>query len=288
MAYEEAYRRSLEDPEGFWGEAAKAIDWVRPPARVLDDSKAPLYRWFADGVMNTCYNALDRHVNSGRADQVALIYDSPVTRQQRRFTYRQLRDEVALFAGGLRRLGVGKGDTVVIYMPMIPEAVVAMLACARLGAVHSVVFGGFAPHELAIRIDDAKPKLVISASCGIEVTRVIEYKSLLDSAIEEASHKPERCVIVQREQSHAELRRDRDLDWGDVMADAEAAGCAPVAATDPLYILYTSGTTATPKGVVRDNGGHAVALRWSMEHIYDIQPGDVYWAASDVGWVVGH
>jgi propionyl-CoA synthetase len=287
-AYAEAYRQSLEDPEGFWGEAAKAIAWVRPPSRILDDSNEPLYRWFSDGVLNTCFNALDRHVDGGRGQQVALVYDSPVAGRQRRYTYRELRDEVARFAGGLRRLGVSTGDTVVIYMPMVPEAVVAMLACARLGAVHSVVFGGFAPHELALRIDDARPKVVISASCGLEAGRVIEYKPLLNAAIDETSHGPERCVILQREQARAALIPERDLDWDDVMADAEPAECVPVAATDPLYILYTSGTTAMPKGVVRDNGGHAVALRWSMEYIYGIEPGDVYWAASDVGWVVGH
>jgi len=286
--YAETYRRSLEDPEGFWAGAAKTIDWVRPPSKVLDDSNAPIYRWFTDGVLNTCFNAIDRHVDGGRGDQDALIYDSPVTGRRRRFTYRELRDEVARFAGGLRRLGVGKGDTVVIYMPMIPEAVVAMLACARLGAVHSVVFGGFAPHELAIRIDDAKPKVVISASCGIEVNRVIEYKPMLDTAIEQAKEKPERCVIVQRDQAPAQMLPPRDLDWVDVMAEAEWMDCVPVAATDPLYVLYTSGTTAMPKGVVRDNGGHAVALAWSMSNIYDVQSGDVFWAASDVGWVVGH
>jgi propionyl-CoA synthetase len=287
-SHAETHRQSLEDPEGFWGDAAKAIDWVHPPTRVLDDSDAPIYRWFSDGVLNTCFNALDRHVDGGRADQVALVYDSPVTGQQRRVTYRELLDDVARFAGGLLRLGVRAGDTVVIYMPMIPEAVVGMLACARLGAIHSVVFGGFAPHELALRIDDAKPKVVITASCGIEVTRVLEYKPMLDAAIEQSSHKPDHCVIFQREQARAELLPKRDLDWSDVMAGAEPAECIPVAATDPLYILYTSGTTAMPKGVVRDNGGHAVALRWSMEYIYDVQPGDVYWAASDVGWVVGH
>jgi propionyl-CoA synthetase len=287
-AYAEAYRQSLEDPEGFWSEAAKAIAWDRPPSRILDDSNAPLYRWFSDGVLNTCFNALDRHVDGGRAQQIALIYDSPVTDRQRRYTYRELRDEVARFAGGLRRLGVTTGDTVVIYMPMVPEAVVAMLACARLGAVHSVVFGGFAPHELALRIDDARPKVVISASCGLEAGRVIEYKPLLDAAIEETSHGPERCVILQRRQARAAMIPERDVDWDGVMADAEPAECVPVAATDPLYILYTSGTTAMPKGVVRDNGGHAVALRWSMEYIYGVEPGDVYWAASDVGWVVGH
>jgi propionyl-CoA synthetase len=287
-AYEHSYRQSLEDPSGFWGAAAKAIDWYREPDTVLDDSGAPFYRWFVGGELNTCYNALDRHVAGGRADQPALIYDSPVTGQVRRLTYRELLDEVARFAGVLRDLGVRKGDTVVIYLPMVPEALIAMLACARLGAVHSVVFGGFAAHELAIRIDDARPKVVVSASCGIEIGRVVAYKPLLDRAIELARYQPERCVILQRPQAEASLVAGRDLDWHTLMAGAEPADCVPVAATDPLYILYTSGTTAIPKGVVRDNGGHAVALRWSMNNIYDTQPGEVYWAASDVGWVVGH
>jgi propionyl-CoA synthetase len=287
-AFDDMYRRSLADPEGFWAEAADAIDWYEEPQRVLDASRAPFFRWFAGGRLNTCHNALDRHVDGGRAEQLALIYDSPVTGTQRSFTYRRLRDEVAAFAGVLRALGVSKGDTVVIYLPMVPEAVVAMLGCARIGAVHSVVFGGFAPHELAVRIDDARPKVVVSASCGIEVNRVIEYKPMLDRAIEMATHRPERCVILQREQATAPLQAGRDVDWDEAMAGAEPAGCVPVAATDPLYILYTSGTTAVPKGVVRDNGGHAVALRWSMPNIYDAHPGDVYWAASDVGWVVGH
>jgi propionyl-CoA synthetase len=288
-AYASAYRRSIEDPNGFWGEAAEAIDWIKPPTRVLDDSNPPFYRWFAGGVLNTCYNALDRHVIAGRGEQTALIYDSPVTGSKRSLTYAELLDQVARFAGGLRGLGVDKGDRVVIYMPMVPEAAIAMLACARIGAVHSVVFGGFAPHELAIRIDDAKPKVVVSASCGIEPTRTIAYKPMLDHAVELATHKPEHCVILQRPQVVAELG-ERDLDWQTLMrpgavAPAEAV---PVEATDPLYILYTSGTTGKPKGVVRDNGGHAVALHWSMKNIYDIDPGDVFWAASDVGWVVGH
>jgi propionyl-CoA synthetase len=286
--YDDVYRRSLKDPEGFWREAAGLIDWVRDPERILDDSKAPFYRWFVGGELNTCHNALDRHVDGGRADQLALVYDSPVTGQVRTFTYRELRDAVARFAGVLRGLGVGKGDRVIIYMPMVPEAAMAMLACARLGAIHSVVFGGFASHELAIRIDDARPKVVVSASCGIEVSRVIEYKPLLDRAIEMASHKPEHCVILQRDQAEAKLVESRDLDWNELMDAAQPADCVPVAATDPLYILYTSGTTAVPKGVVRDNGGHAVALRWSMPNIYDTHPGEVFWAASDVGWVVGH
>jgi len=286
--YTETFDRSLADPEGFWGEAAKAIDWYREPTVVLDTSNPLFYRWFADGVLNTCFNALDRHVRDGRGDQVALIYDSPVTDTCRTFSYRELLDEVARFGAVLHGLGVGAGDRVIIYMPMITEAVVAMLACARVGAVHSVVFGGFAPHELAVRIDDATPKVVVSASCGIEVSRIVEYAPILDRAIELAAHKPERCVIVQRPQAPAALVAGRDLDWEQAMARAEPVECVPVAATDPLYILYTSGTTARPKGVMRDNGGHAVALRWSMEHIYDTGPGEVFWAASDVGWVVGH
>ena len=286
--YAEAFQQSITDPDTFWGAAASGIDWYRRPTVVLDKSNPPFYRWFADGTLNTCFNALDRHVRDGRGDQAALIYDSPVTGTSRTLTYRQLLDEVARFAGVLRGLGTSKGDRVIIYMPMVPEAVVAMLACARLGAVHSVVFGGFAAPELAARIDDAAPKVVVSASCGIETTRVLAYKPILDQAIALSSSKPERCVILQRPQAAAELTEGRDLDWGQAMAAAEPADCVPVAATDPLYILYTSGTTAKPKGVVRDNGGHAVVLRWSMENIYDTGPGEVYWAASDIGWVVGH
>ncbi len=285
--YEEQFRRSLADPESFWLEAARGIDWVRPPTRALDSDNAPLYRWFPDGQLNTCANALDRHVDGGRADQPALIYDSPVTRTVRSYTYRELRDEVATFAGALRDLGVEKGDRVVIYLPMIPESLVSMLACARIGAVHSVVFGGFAPSELAMRIEDARPKVVVTASCGIEAGRVIEYKPYVDKAIELSSHKPDRCVIAQRPQATAPLT-DRDLTWEQATAAAEPAECVPMAATDPLYVLYTSGTTGKPKGVVRDHGGHAVALRWSMANVFDSGPGDVYWAASDVGWVVGH
>jgi propionyl-CoA synthetase len=286
--YLKAWEWSVTDPAGFWGEAAQAISWYREPSVVLDDSSAPFYRWYPDGELNTCFNALDRHVEDGRGDQPALIYDSPVTGVKATFTYRQLRDEVALFAGVLRALGVDKGDRVVIYLPMVPEAVVAMLACARLGAPHSVVFGGFAPHELAIRIEDAQPKVVVSASCGIEGSRVIEYKPMLDQAIDESTHKPDSCVILQRPQAEATLVAGRDVDWSVAMDRATPAPCVPVAATDPLYILYTSGTTGRPKGVVRDNGGHAVALRWSMANIYDTHPGEVFWAASDVGWVVGH
>ena len=286
--YAEAYRRSLDDPEGFWSEAAQQIDWYHAPATILDASNPPFYRWFSDGVMNTCFNVLDRHVARGRGDQAALIYDSPVTGVTRRYSYAELLDEVATFAGVLACLGVERGDRVVIYMPMIPQAVVAMLACARIGAVHSVVFGGFAAHELAVRIDHAQPTVVVSASCGIEVSRVIEYKPILDRALELASHEPAHCVILQRPQARAVMTAGRDVDWDHAMTIAGPAECVPVAATDPLYILYTSGTTARPKGVVRDNGGHAVALRWSMDAIYDTRAGEVFWAASDVGWVVGH
>jgi propionyl-CoA synthetase len=286
--YTEAFRQSIEDPDAFWGKAAEGIDWYRTPTVVLDRSSPPFYRWFSDGVLNTCFNALDRHVRDGRGDQAALIYDSPVTGTCRTFSYRQLLADVARFAGVLRGLGTAAADRVVIYMPMIPEAVIAMLACARLGAVHSVVFGGFAAPELAARIDDAGPKVIVSASCGIETARVLEYKPILDKAIDLTSRKPERCVILQRPQAAAALTEGRDVDWAEAMAAAQPADCVPVAATDPLYILYTSGTTAKPKGVVRDNGGHAVALRWSMDNIYDTRPGEVYWAASDIGWVVGH
>ncbi|MBM3694665.1 MAG: propionyl-CoA synthetase [Actinobacteria bacterium] len=286
--YRQAHARSLADPEGFWGEAAAAIDWEHPCSRVLDASHPPFYRWFPDGRLNTCHNAVDRHIAAGRGDQVALVYDSPVTGTVRRFTYRELGDEAARVAGGLRSLGVEQGDRVILYMPMIPEAVIGMLACARIGAIHSVVFGGFAAAELATRIDDARPRVILSASCGLEGARVVAYKPLLDRALEMAEHRPEHCVIRQRPQAEAALVSGRDLEWDEVMAAAEPAPCVPVAATDPLYILYTSGTTGVPKGVVRDNGGHAVALRWSMDHIYAVQPGEVYWAASDVGWVVGH
>ncbi len=286
--YRDAWERSITAPTEFWGEAAEGISWYTKPSVVLDESRAPFYKWFADGVMNTCFNAVDRHVDAGHGSRTALIYDSPVTGVKRQYSYAELLDEVSRFAGVLASLGVTTGDRVVIYMPMIPEAVIAMLACARLGAIHSVVFGGFAAHELAMRIDDASPKAVVSASCGIEVTRVIEYKPLLDAAIEEATHKPEACVIVQRPQATAAMTPGRDHDWAQMMASATPAACVPVAATDPLYILYTSGTTGRPKGVVRDNGGHAVALNWSMPNIYDTGAGEVFWAASDVGWVVGH
>ncbi len=286
--YAEIYRRSLEDPEGFWAEQAEAIDWERRWERVLDDSNPPFYRWFQGGVLNTCWNAVDRHVEAGRGDQPALIYDSAMTGEIRRISYRELRDRVALFAGVLRKYGVGRGDRVIIYMPMVPEAIVAMLACARIGAIHSVVFGGFASNELATRIDDARPRLLISASCGLEPGKVVAYKPLLDGAIAMARHKPERCIILQRPQLRAELDPSRDVDWEDAHEGANPAECVPVAATDPLYILYTSGTTGQPKGIVRDNGGHAVALYWTMKNIYGVDPGEVYWAASDIGWVVGH
>jgi propionyl-CoA synthetase len=291
-AYHTAYQQSLTDPDAFWGRAAQAVDWITPPARVLDDDRPPFYRWFSGATLNTCFNALDRHVATGRGDQPAVHYDSPVTGTKRTITYAALLGEVSRFAGALASLGVEKGDRVVIYMPMVPEAVVAMLACARIGAVHSVVFGGFAPAELAARIEDAKPVVVVSASCGIEPSRVIEYKPLLDAALDRSSHKPESVIVLQREQARAAVgMRDTDweeLDWDELVADAEPAECVEVAATDPLYILYTSGTTGRPKGIVRDNGGHAVALRWSMENVYDIGPGDTWFTASDVGWVVGH
>ncbi len=286
--YEDVYRRSLADPEAYWGELAASLDWERRWDSVLDRSNPPFYRWFRGGRLNTCWNALDRHVASGRGNQLALIHDSPVTDSKESFTYRALRDAVARLAGAIAAVGVGKGDRVLIYMPMVPEAVMAMLACARLGAVHSVVFGGFAAPELATRIDDAKPKLVLSASCGIEPGRTIAYKPLLDQAIELAQWKPASCFVLQRPMLAASLVAGRDHDWREVVARAEPAPCVMVEATDPLYILYTSGTTGLPKGVVRDNGGHAVALYWSMAHVYGMNPGDVFFAASDVGWVVGH
>ena len=288
MGHHEEHARSLQDPEGFWGEAAKGIDWDAPWTSVLDRSRAPFYRWFTGGRLNTCANALDRHVDAGFGDQPALIHDSAMTDSVRTFTYAELRDATATFAGGLARLGVTKGDRVVIYMPMVPEAAIAMLACARLGAVHSVVFGGFASHELATRIDDAQPKVIVSASCGLEPGRVVHYKPLLDQAIAESAHPPERCVILQRPQEVADLVDGRDVTWADAIDGVEPAEPVSVEATDPLYILYTSGTTGQPKGVVRDHGGHAVALHWSMKNVYGMEPGEVYWAASDVGWVVGH
>ncbi len=286
--YAETYHRALAEPEAFWSEMAEAIDWERRWDRVLDDSRPPFYRWFSGARLNTCWNVLDRHVMAGRGERVALIWDSPVTDTIARFTYRELRDRVARFAGVLSGLGVKTGDRVLIYMPMVPEAAVAMLACARIGAIHSVVFGGFAAHELATRIDDAKPRVIVSASCGIEVNRIIPYKPLLDAAIAEARSKPAACVVLQRPMCNAELVPRRDHDWHELEAAARPADCVPVLATDPLYILYTSGTTGIPKGVVRDNGGHAVALHWSLRHIYGVKPEEVFWTYSDVGWVVGH
>ena len=286
--YNRIYRHSIDDPETFWADAAEAIDWDRRWDRVIDDGARPAARWFGGGMLNTCHNALDRHVAAGIGDRQALIYDSPVTGTRQRFTYAELTDRVARFAGALAARGVGRGDRVVIYMPMVPEAAIAMLACARIGAVHSVVFGGFAANELAVRIDDSTPKAIVAGSCGIEPGRVVHYKPLLDKAIEIARHKPDFCVILQREAGPAELIPGRDVDWNEAVAAASPVDCVPVAATDPLYILYTSGTTGQPKGIVRDTGGHAVALTWSMPNIYDIQPGEVFWAASDVGWVVGH
>ena len=286
--YRDTYLRSIEDPESFWSEAAKDIHWTRNYDRVLDDSNPPFYRWFSGGELNTCYNALDVHVEQGRGDVTALIYDSPVTDTIEHISYRELTDRVAQFAGALSNCGVTKGDRVIIYMPMVPQAVVAMLACARIGAVHSVVFGGFAANELAIRIDDAKPKVIVSASCGIEPNRIVEYKPLLDEAMRLASFEVEQCIILQRDTHQCELTPGRDLDWETAVKAAEPHACVPVAATDPLYILYTSGTTGIPKGVVRDHGGHAVALKWTMRNIYGVEPGEVYWSASDIGWIVGH
>ena len=286
--YQAEFERSIRDRETYWGEIAKQVHWDKPWDKVLDDTDKPYYRWFTGAEVNTCYNALDIHVAEGRGDQNALIYDSAMVGEVRRYTYRQLTEETARFAGALANLGVARGDRVIIYMPMIPEAVIAMLACARLGAVHSVVFGGFAANELAVRIDDAKPHTIVSASCGLEPGRTIAYKPLLDEAVDLAQHKPHSCVIYQRSELAADMQPGRDHDWNEIVAAAKPAPCVPVKATDPLYILYTSGTTGQPKGVVRDNGGHIVALKWSMKHIYGVEPGEVFWAASDVGWVVGH
>ncbi len=288
MGYQTLYQRSLDNPQEFWAEAAADLAWSKPWDRVLDDSDAPFYEWFTGGEINTCYNALDRHCEEGRASQAALVYDSPVTDQVRSYSYQELRDEVAVFANVLQVNGVGKGDRVIVYMPMIPEAVIAMLACSRIGAIHSVVFGGFAARELATRVVDASPKLVISASCGIEGTKVIPYLPLLDKALELAGSQDLTRILVSRPQLPIENLHPSAILWQDAVANAHAVDCVPVGATDPLYILYTSGTTGEPKGVVRPNGGHAVALKWSMDNIYDVKPGDVYWAASDIGWVVGH
>ncbi len=288
MTYKQELEASTSNPEAFWGDKAQALDWFKPATQVLSEDEHGIHHWFADGEMNTCHMALDYHVENGRGEQTALIYDSPVTGVEASYTYRELRDEVAKIAGMLTAQGVEKGDRVIVYMPMIPEAAMAMLACARVGAIHSVVFGGFAAPELAVRIDDAKPKLIMSASCGIEIQRVIEYKPLLDEAMKLAEHKVETCVVYQREQAPASLIEGRDLDWQAAVSAAEPVGCTPVKGDDLLYILYTSGTTGKPKGVVRENGGHAVAMKYSMKAIYDLEPGDVFFSASDVGWVVGH
>lgn len=288
MNYSSTFERSLKDPEGFWAEEAACLDWYRQPDEILSKDENGFYQWFKGGMLNTAYLALDYHVENGRADQVAMYFDSPVTQTKKQYTYRQMRDEVAKVAGGLKKLGVKKGDTVVIYMPMIPEAVMTILACARLGAIHSVVFGGFAPHELALRIDDAKPKVVVTASSGIEINRIIPYKPMVDKAIELSDHQPDSVVLFNRKLGALVPEHDRDVDFHEMLKTAESVGCTPVEATDPLYILYTSGTTGKPKGVVRDNGGYAVALNFSMRAVYGIKPGDVYWAASDIGWVVGH
>ncbi|QFQ86433.1 AMP-binding protein [Paracoccus kondratievae] len=288
MGYREIYSAWQADPEGFWMQAAEAIDWKQKPSKALFDDKAPIYEWFSDGLVNTCWNAVDRHVLAGRGDQIAIWHESPITLTTKGITYRQLRDRVASLAGALRMRGVEKGDRVIIYMPMIPEAIEAMLACARLGAVHSVVFGGFAANELAVRIDDCQPKAIIAASCGLEPNRVVHYKPLLDAAIDMSSHKPEFCVIFQREQEVARLVEGRDFSWHGFQYGVKPADCVPVEGNHPAYILYTSGTTGQPKGVVRHTAGHLVALQWSMTNIYNIEAGDRFWAASDVGWVVGH
>lgn len=288
VMYAAAKAQAQEDPQRFWAEQAAQVSWYQHPQQILHENADGTHQWFADGTLNTCYLALDVHIEQGRGDQLALIYDSPVSASKATFTYLELRDAVARFAGALSQMGVTQGDRVVIYMPMVPEAAIAMLACARIGAIHSVVFGGFAPHELAIRIDDATPKVVLTASCGIEVAKVIPYKPLVDQALEEAAHQPDRVVVLQRPQVQAELRPERDLDWYQVQDGVEPADCVAVGALDPLYILYTSGTTGQPKGIVRENGGHAVAMRYALREIYNMQAGDVWWGISDIGWVVGH
>ncbi len=288
MKYADVYAAWQNAPEDFWLDQAKSIDWVKPPTQALDDSKAPLYRWFTDAEVNTCYNAVDRHVENGRADQAAIIYDSPITGTKSQITYAELKEKVASLAGALRDKGITKGDRVIVYMPMVPEALVAMLACARLGAIHSVVFGGFAAHELAVRIDDATPKAIIAASCGLEPGRIVPYKPLLDQAIEDATHKPDFTIILERPEHPYDLTPGYDFDWHEVQKGVTPADCVPVKGDHPAYILYTSGTTGAPKGVVRPTAGHLVALNWTMKAIYDVDPGDVFWAASDVGWVVGH
>jgi propionyl-CoA synthetase len=288
VGYKDVYAGWKADPEGFWTKAAEAIEWEKFPTRALNDDKAPIYSWFDDGLVNTCFNAVDRHVRDGRGDQNAIIYDSPITGTKSAITFAELQAKVAQLAGALKAKGIETGDRVIIYMPMVPEALVAMLACARIGAIHSVVFGGFAAHELAVRLDDCTPKAIIAASCGLEPGRVVHYKPLLDGAIEQATHKPEFCVIFQRDQERAELIEGRDYDWDAVQEGVAPAECVPVPGNHPAYILYTSGTTGAPKGVVRATGGHLVALNWSMKNIYNVDPGDVFWAASDVGWVVGH
>ena len=288
MDYRTLYRQSLEDPESFWADAAAAIDWIHPWDRVLDSQAQPLARWYSGGLLNTCYNAVDRHVESGHGDRRALIYDSPVTGTQREWSYAELRDEVSRVAGMLRNLGVSPGDRVVIYMPMVAEAVFSMLACARIGAIHSVVFGGFAARELATRIESARPRVILTASCGIEPNRIVAYKPLVDEALAMARHTPESVVVLQRDVLSAELKAPRDFSWSELLADARPASCVAVDAVSPLYVLYTSGTTGAPKGVVRDHGGHAVAMHWSLRYVYGMKPGEVFWAASDIGWVVGH
>lgn len=287
-SYTKQYTQFLDNPESFWSKQASLITWYKHPETILNQDENNYFCWYPDGELNTSYLCLDYHIEQGRGEQAALIYDSPVTNSKASFSYLELRDRVALFAGALKSLGVTKGDRVVIYMPMVPEAVVAMLACARLGAIHSVVFGGFAADELAVRIDDAQPKVIVTASCGIEVNKVIAYKPLIDEAINIANHKPQNVVLLQRPECPADMTPERDLDWVILNQTSTPTEPVPVKGSDPLYILYTSGTTGTPKGVVRDNGGHAVAMRYSMETVYDVGPGDVYWAASDVGWVVGH